>query len=130
MLRKEGYQVSVACSGKEALEKLSTQSGSCHLRYPHAGAQRHRAAQGDQEQGCRHGRHSDDSLCFSSNGDQRAEAGASDYLTKPFDMDELKIIVRKAVERRQLIEENRYLREELSERSFGTSSTAARPWRR
>ncbi len=77
VLRKEGYQVSVASSGKEALEKLSTRSSRfCQLPYPHAAhPQRHRAAQGDLEQRRRHGRHSHDSLCLDANGDQRAEAG-------------------------------------------------------
>jgi DNA-binding response OmpR family regulator len=36
--------------------------------------------------------------------------GALDYITKPFDMDELKLVVRNALERKDLIEENRDLR--------------------
>ncbi len=38
--------------------------------------------------------------------------GAHDYLTKPFDIDELKIVVRNALEREQLREENLILRRE------------------
>ena len=39
--------------------------------------------------------------------------GAHDYLLKPFDVDELKIVVRKALEQRNLAEENRQLKAEL-----------------
>ncbi len=39
--------------------------------------------------------------------------GAHDYLIKPFDIDELKIVVRNALEKRRLEEENQILRAEL-----------------
>jgi two-component system response regulator PilR (NtrC family) len=42
--------------------------------------------------------------------------GAFDYLTKPFDVDELKIVVRNALERQQLREENVLLKAEFRER--------------
>jgi two-component system response regulator PilR (NtrC family) len=42
--------------------------------------------------------------------------GAHDYLVKPFDVDELKIVVRNALERRQLQEENLRLKAELRTR--------------
>jgi two-component system response regulator PilR (NtrC family) len=44
------------------------------------------------------------------------KAGAHDYIAKPFDIDELKIIVRKAVERKELEDENIHLRTALEER--------------
>ncbi len=44
------------------------------------------------------------------------KAGAYDYLSKPFDVDELKIVLEKAVERRELEHENVYLRQALEER--------------
>ncbi len=43
--------------------------------------------------------------------------GAYDYITKPFNRDELRLTVRKALEMRGLTEENRRLKEELSERA-------------
>ncbi|HVT03346.1 MAG TPA: sigma-54 dependent transcriptional regulator [Thermoanaerobaculia bacterium] len=43
-------------------------------------------------------------------------AGAYDYIAKPFDIEELKIIVRKAVERKELEAENVHLRSVLEER--------------
>jgi DNA-binding NtrC family response regulator len=39
--------------------------------------------------------------------------GAFDYITKPFDLDEIKLVVRNALERKDLIEENRSLRTQL-----------------
>ncbi len=43
--------------------------------------------------------------------------GAYDYITKPFNRDELKLTVKKALELKSLSEENRQLREELTERA-------------
>jgi two-component system response regulator PilR (NtrC family) len=42
--------------------------------------------------------------------------GALDYIAKPFDIEELKIIVRKAIERKELEDENVHLRSALEER--------------
>ncbi len=44
------------------------------------------------------------------------KTGAFDYIAKPFDIEELKIIVRKAVERKELEDENIHLRSALEER--------------
>jgi two-component system, NtrC family, response regulator PilR len=44
------------------------------------------------------------------------KAGAVDYIAKPFDIDELKIVVRNAVERKELQDENLHLRTALEER--------------
>jgi len=42
--------------------------------------------------------------------------GAADYVSKPFDVEELKIVVQKAVERAELSRENVYLRRELEKK--------------
>jgi DNA-binding NtrC family response regulator len=44
------------------------------------------------------------------------KAGAMDYIAKPFDIEELKILVNKAVERKELEDENLHLRSALEER--------------
>ena len=44
------------------------------------------------------------------------KSGAYDYLTKPLDIDELKILVKKALRHFQLEKENRYLKERLGDR--------------
>jgi DNA-binding NtrC family response regulator len=43
------------------------------------------------------------------------QQGAFDYLNKPVDLEELELIIGRALERRQLVDENRLLRESLSE---------------
>ena len=42
--------------------------------------------------------------------------GAHDYITKPFDVDELKVILERAFEKTELVAENVYLRRELEEK--------------
>ena len=42
--------------------------------------------------------------------------GAYDYVSKPFDVEELKILVQKALEKTELFDENLYLRKELEQR--------------
>ncbi len=42
--------------------------------------------------------------------------GAYDYVSKPFDVDELKVVVQKALEKAQLVDENVYLRRELEQK--------------
>lgn len=44
------------------------------------------------------------------------KAGAIDYITKPVELDELVILVNRVAERRQLIQENRLLKEDLNKR--------------
>jgi DNA-binding NtrC family response regulator len=56
------------------------------------------------------------------------KAGAYDYIAKPFDVDELKIVVRKAVEHRELEDENIHLRSALEERfTFSNILGRSRP---
>jgi two-component system NtrC family response regulator len=47
---------------------------------------------------------------------QAMKEGAFDYVTKPVDLDELEIVVKKALEQKQLVSENRELRRQLAER--------------
>jgi DNA-binding NtrC family response regulator len=47
--------------------------------------------------------------------------GADDYVPKPFDNDEIRLVVRRALERTQLARENRLLRDRV-ERAFGFES--------
>jgi two-component system, NtrC family, response regulator AtoC len=44
--------------------------------------------------------------------------GAYDYITKPFDLDNVQLVAERAMERRRLVDENRYLKSELRQR-FG-----------
>jgi DNA-binding NtrC family response regulator len=59
------------------------------------------------------------------------KSGAYDYLPKPFEVDELRLVVEKAIERRDLAEENRHLKRQLaSEGEFGTMIGASKPMRK
>ena len=50
------------------------------------------------------------------NAVQALRAGAYDYITKPFESDELRLTVAQVLERQRLLVENRYLHQELEER--------------
>lgn len=54
-------------------------------------------------------------------------AGAFDYITKPFDNDELRALVGRALELRRLNRENLYLRQQLGERYAPDQIVAASP---
>ncbi len=47
---------------------------------------------------------------------QAMKAGAYDYFTKPFKLDEISVVIAKALERRRLVTENLQLREALADR--------------
>ncbi len=50
------------------------------------------------------------------NATQAMQNGAIDYLTKPIDLDQLEIVINKALEHKQLVSENTLLREQLAEK--------------
>ncbi len=50
------------------------------------------------------------------NAIEAMKLGAHDYVSKPFDVDEIKVIVERALEKNRLVEENEYLRDELRDR--------------
>lgn len=47
---------------------------------------------------------------------QAMKLGAYDYITKPFNLDDVQLVAERAVERHRLIDENRYLQNELQQR--------------
>lgn len=53
--------------------------------------------------------------------------GAFDYITKPIDFDELKIVVAKALEKQKLLSENSYLRRQLQSRFEFTNIIGSSP---
>ena len=117
MLRKEGYEVVVADSrataagvlGREAVDMVITD-----VKLP----------DGDGIEILRHVKAASPGtvvvVMTAFGSTQTAVAalklGAHDYLTKPFDIEELKIVVRNALEKRQLQEENLQLKAELRAR--------------
>ena len=56
--------------------------------------------------------------------------GAYDYVSKPFDVEELKVLVQKALEKTRLVEENVWLRRELEQKyTFANIIGKSRPMR-
>jgi two-component system response regulator PilR (NtrC family) len=117
VLRRDGYSVVVAANGKEAIQHLQTDTFDLLLsdiRMPDTtGVDVLRAAK--QVDG---GVVAFMMTAFAST-ESAVEAmrlGASDYFTKPFSMDELRLKVRQHLEARRLREENLLLKRALNSR--------------
>jgi DNA-binding NtrC family response regulator len=116
-LQEEGYEVSVAATGEEGLKQFEEQKPALvitDMKMPGMdGVQVLKAVK----------ERSPDTLVIiiTAFGTvdvavEAMKAGAYDYITKPFNRDEIKLVVRKALQLSNLSEENRQLREELTER--------------
>ncbi|MCM3881267.1 MAG: sigma-54 dependent transcriptional regulator [Vicinamibacterales bacterium] len=114
VLRREGYDVTLAENGRAAIDRLERARFDLlisDIKMPDmSGVDVLRAAK----------RIDQDILCVMitafASADTAIEAmrlGAHDYLSKPFDVDELKIKVRNALEQRQLRQENVLLKRAL-----------------
>ncbi len=53
--------------------------------------------------------------------------GAEDYISKPFNLDEIRLIVRKAFRKKALLDDNRLLRSQLRKNSYDNVVETARP---
>jgi DNA-binding NtrC family response regulator len=120
LLRREGYEVAQASDGREA-ERLLRESSydlvltDLALGSGPSGLDVLRCARGAQPE-C-------PVVMITAHGNEKiaVEAmrlGAEDYVPKPFDNDEIRLVVRRALERTQLARENRLLRERI-EREHG-----------
>jgi two-component system response regulator PilR (NtrC family) len=115
VLGREGYEVVLAESGAEALRALQRHALDLvisDIRMPDmSGVEVLRAARlGDPDVPVV-------MMTAFASTDTAVEAlrlGASDYVTKPFDVDELKIVVRNVLERRTLRQENLELKRTLN----------------
>jgi DNA-binding NtrC family response regulator len=117
MLEREGYSVRHTTSGKEALDLLAAEQFDlvlCDMRMPNLSGlellQQAKRVAPDV-----------DFVMMTAYADTRSAVecmknGALDYLIKPFPMDELKVILERVAETRQLREENERLREMVDER--------------
>ena len=113
-LERQGYEVSVAEDGEVAIEAVRRDGFDViitDLRMPNAdGLQVLRAAK----------EHTPETVVIVitavGSTDTAVEAmklGAYDYITKPFKLDEIHVIIRRALERKRLRDENLYLRKQL-----------------
>lgn len=117
-LQEEGYDVDVAGSGKEALEALSRDDWDIFLvdiKMP--------GIDGLELQRRIHEIHPDATVIIMTayaSVDTAVEAmkqGAYDYVVKPFEPEALESLIRKAAERKQLLDENVQLRQKIDEMS-------------
>jgi DNA-binding NtrC family response regulator len=118
ILLKDGYDVSVAPSASEALEALEADAYSLlltDLRMPEMDGL-------DLLREAKRRRPDLDVVLMTAHATVKTaitalREGASDYLEKPFDRDELLIVVNRVFEQRGLREENRQLRQLVSDSS-------------
>jgi DNA-binding NtrC family response regulator len=115
LLGREGYEVELADSGDEAIARLR-EAGfdlvltDLALGRGASGMDVLRAAK-EERPGCA-------VVMITAHGSERIaveamKAGAEDYVPKPFDNEEIRLVVRRALERTRLARENRLLLEQI-----------------
>jgi len=120
LLRREGYEVELATTGEEAIAALRAGVFDLVLTDLALG----RGASGmDVLHAAKELRFETAVVMITAHGSEKIaveamKAGAEDYVPKPFDNDELRVIVRRALERHRLQRENRLLLEQI-EREYG-----------
>ena len=115
LLRREGYEVEVASSGEEALGKLT--AAPCDLVLTDLALGRGASGM-DVLKAARRLRPETVVVMITAHGSEKiaVEAmknGAEDYVPKPFDNDEIRLVVQRALERTRLQRENRLLLEQV-----------------
>jgi DNA-binding NtrC family response regulator len=120
LLGREGYAVEVAGSGEEAAARLRETAFDLVLTDLALG----RGASGmDVLHAAKAERPETAVVMITAHGSERIaveamKAGAEDYVPKPFDNDEIRLVVRRALERTRLARENRLLLEQVA-RHYG-----------
>jgi two-component system, NtrC family, response regulator HydG len=114
--REEGYGVETAASGREALDRMTRQEFDIYLLDIRMGGM-----DGLELQSRIREAKPDASVIIMTayasveTAVQALKAGAYDYITKPFDPDDLEHLVRNAAERQSLRKENEALKKNLAE---------------
>lgn len=121
MLKRAGYDISVASDGDEAIAMIEKELFDLvitDLKMPKVGGLDVLKAVKDA---------SPDSVVLLITAFASAESaveamklGAYDYLTKPFQVDEVQLIIRNALEKRRLATENMLLKREMAEKALQT----------
>ena len=115
LLRKDGHEVGVAGSGDEAIAQLRAEPWDLVLTDLSLG----RGPSGmDVLQAAKSLRPETAVVMITAHGSEKLavqamKAGAEDYVPKPFDNDELRLVVQRALERTRLARENRMLLERI-----------------
>ncbi|HOO57479.1 MAG TPA: sigma-54 dependent transcriptional regulator [bacterium] len=117
VLREDGYAVSSAFRGEEAIKKLEEESYElllCDIRLPDIDGMKILEYAVSREEGpavimiTAYGSIENAIECM--------KLGADDYITKPFNLDELRAVVRKVLGNVKLLRENAKLRAELKQK--------------
>jgi DNA-binding NtrC family response regulator len=120
LLRREGFDVHLAENGEVAIEKLQAEVFDLVITDLALG----RGASGmDVLRAAKQERPEIGIVMITAHGSEKIaveamKAGADDYVPKPFDNDELRVVVARSLERHRLERENRLLREQV-QREFG-----------
>jgi DNA-binding NtrC family response regulator len=133
ILSPEGHEVEIAHSGAEALEKLASRPFDlvvADLMMPEMDGFELMRQVGESWP--------DMPVIFLTGNDdvtsavQAIKEGAENYLTKPFDIDQLRFVIKRALERRFLRNDNARLRQLVSQprNSFGTLIGTSEPMQR
>ncbi|MFI5317235.1 MAG: sigma-54-dependent transcriptional regulator [Myxococcota bacterium] len=115
LLRRDGYDVDLADTGEDALRKLGETAYDLVITDLALG----RGLSGmDVLRASREARAETAVVMITAHGSEKVaveamKQGAEDYLPKPFDNEELRVVVRHALERTQLQRENRLLLERV-----------------
>ena len=113
-LKKEGYDVSAADGGEAAIEALRREPFDlvlCDVRMPKVdGIQVLKAAKEIVSETVVI---MITAFATTETAVEAMKLGAYDYITKPFKLDEIKLIIKNALERKRLREENLFLRKQL-----------------
>ena len=115
LLRREGYEVEIAEEGESAIALLGHENFDLVLTDLSLG----RGASGmDVLKAVKEARPETAVVMITAHGSEKIaveamKAGAEDYVPKPFDNDEIRVVVRRALERYQLQRENRLLLERI-----------------
>ena len=120
LLRREGHEVSLAEDGDVAVEMLRAEVFDLVITDLALG----RGKSGmDVLRAAKEERPETGVVMITAHGSEKIaveamKAGADDYVPKPFDNDELRVVVARSLERHQLERENRLLREQV-QRDYG-----------
>ena len=120
LLGREGYEVELAETGEQALQRVGSEAYDLVLTDLALGG----GASGlEVLKATKEARPETAVVMITAHGSEKVaveamKAGAEDYVPKPFDNDELRVLIRRALDRQRLERENLLLRERL-QREYG-----------
>jgi DNA-binding NtrC family response regulator len=120
LLKRTGYAVEIAEDGEMAIERLRNEAFDLVITDLALG---HGASGMDVLRVAKEERPETGVVMITAHGSEKIaveamKSGADDYVPKPFDNDELRVIVARSLDRHRLQRENRLLREQI-QRDFG-----------